>query len=188
MGMRLRKVLLYPFSAESPYFESYAWAVELASRMNARLQLFTSVSPAASPNRDSVYHSLLEAQGYYLTHYQSVPAAEIKSEPLIAEGDLPEQLVSHLKNNPVDVVVLDSIFLSKHYKKLGDIVDASGGVIALSAAKKTEQVFAKEKSDHFYDILRKAELYNLPENFFNTLGRDHAVFNYLRKLFQSKKS
>src|SRR5882757_5250303 len=114
--MRLKKVLLYPFSTEASYFESYAWATELAWRMNARLQLITttSLSDNLSSTRDAVYDSLLQAQGYYLEHYRSgSKAIEIKSEPFITQGDLGSALVSHLKNNPVDVVVLDTSFLSR---------------------------------------------------------------------------
>jgi hypothetical protein len=186
--MRFKKVLLYPFSAETSYFESYAWAVELASRMNAHLQLFTTtwLSGNLSFTRDRIYHSLLEAQGYYLEHYRRESnQTEIKSEPYITDGDLTDELVSHLRKNTVDVVVLDPAFMAKHHRKLGEIVEASGGVIALPAGKRMDN---DVKSDYFYDILRKAELYKLPENFFSTLGKDQAVFNYLRRIFQKKTS
>jgi hypothetical protein len=187
--MRLKKVLLYPFSAETSYFESYAWALELASRMNARLQLFTTTTPGRpSTTRDSIYHSLLQAQGYYLQryHHASNPA-EARSEACIAEGSLPDELVTHLKKNPVDVVILDPTFISRHHRQLGDIINASGGVIALTASKDLAAGETSINTDHFYDVLRHAELYKLPENFFTTLGKDHSLFNYLRKLFQRKQ-
>ncbi|HWA35158.1 MAG TPA: hypothetical protein VG737_13550 [Cyclobacteriaceae bacterium] len=186
--MRLKKILLYPFSTEFFYFENYAWVTELAWRMNARLQLITttSLSENLSSTRDAIYDSLLQAQGYYLQHYHSGSnSGEIKSEPYIAEGDLGSALMTHLKNNPVDVVVLDASFLSRNYKKLGDIVESSGGVIALPRHPVTTN--EKSKSDQFYDTLRRSELYKLPENFFSTLGSDRTVFNYLRKFFQRKK-
>jgi hypothetical protein len=187
--MRLKKVLLYPFSTEVCYFEGYSWATELALRMNARLQLVTttSLSNDLSSTRDTIYDSLLRAQGYYLEHYRRAsPPNEIKSEPFIAEGDLGSALVSHLKINPVDVVILDPSFLAKNYKKLNDIVDACGGVIALPR-NQTPPADAP-RTDHFYDVLRRAEFYKLPENFFSTLGRDHTLFNYLRKFFQRKRT
>ncbi len=187
--MRLKKVLLYPFSTEVSYFENYAWATELAWRMNARLQLITTTSLTSnlSSTRDSIYESLLQAQGYYLEHYRhGTQPNEIKSEPVIADGDLGQALMKHLKKNPVDVVVLDPSFLARNYKKLGDIVDAAGGVIALPRNDTFSQ--DQTKSDHFYEILRRAELYKLPENFFSTLGNDRTVFNYLRKFFQRKEA
>jgi hypothetical protein len=186
--MRLKKILLYPFSTEATYFENYAWVSELAWRMNARLQLITttSLSDNLSSTRDAIYDSLLQAQGYYLEHYRNGSKSnEIKSEPFISEGDLGSALMSHLKTNPVDVVVLDPSFLSRNYKKLGDIVDSSGGVIALP--RHPSATNHESRSDHFYDILRQAELYKLPENFFSTLSSDRTVFNYLRKFFQKKK-
>ncbi len=187
--MRLKKVLLYPFSTEVSYFENYAWATELAWRMNARLQLITttSLSNDRSSTRDAIYESLLQAQGYYLEHYRhSSSSAEIRSEPFISDGDLGSALMSHLHKNSVDVVVLDGTFLSRNYKKLREIVDSSGGVIALPRTQ--DPIELQSRSDHFYDILRRAELYKLPENFFSTLGSDSTVFNYLRRFFQKKKN
>ncbi len=99
--MVFKKTLLYPFHINSPYFEGYAWAVELALRMNAKLQLFTTttLSPGETIAPDSIYHSLLEAHGYYLEHYQhpGIKSSDVARVPNIVKGELKGELIAHLK-------------------------------------------------------------------------------------------
>lgn len=188
--MSTPKKLLFPFSIHSPYFEGYAWAIELALHMQARLQLFTAISfgPPVNPSRDSIFHSLLEAKGYYLQHYQTTGTKEneVRAEPLIAEGELKEALLAHLKKQSVDIVILDTAFSSVS-KGIQEIVKESESAIILSENKFTPERYPHQAlGDRFYDRFREAQLYKLPENFFTTLGNDRSVFNYLRKFFQKK--
>jgi hypothetical protein len=184
--MSITKTLLYPFSIDRPYFESYAWAIELAQRMQAKLFLFTTTgTPSLTPSAaDPIYHSLLEAQGYYLQHYQpnGHKQADITKEPCITAGELEHELVAHLRKNPVDIVILDSQFALAHATGLSQIVKESAGVIVLPKSNQSSKWVGV--ADHFYDDLRRAKLYKLPTNFFSTLGTDHSAFNYLRKFFQ----
>ncbi|NOT73982.1 MAG: universal stress protein [Cyclobacteriaceae bacterium] len=189
--MVFKKTLLYPFNINTPYFEGYAWAMELALRMKARLQLFTTteVAPGITTTPDSIYHSLLEAQGYFLEHYQhsGIKSNVAALEPNIVKGNLKDELISHLRKKSVDIVIIDPFFLSTHFREITEIEKQSKGLIILPEHKEP----SSEKShppgtDHFYDVLRRAELYKLPENFFNTLGNDLSVFNYLRRFFQKK--
>jgi hypothetical protein len=189
--MVFKKTLLYPFDINSPYFEGYAWAVELALRMKAKLQLFTTtIRPYGEPIADdTIYHSLLEAHGYYLEHYQhaGIKSNEVVREPNIVNGDLKNELLIHLKKNPIDIVIIDSEFLSRNFKTIGDIERESRGMIILPDGQSpSENKAPQPMADHFYETLRKSELYKLPENFFSTLGNDLSVFNYLRKFFQKK--
>ncbi len=183
--MSITKTLLYPFSVESQYFDSYAWACELALRMKAKLKLFTT-SPAPSSTQP-IYHSLLEAHGYYLQHYphRGVKSNDVQKEPCIASGELETALVSHLKNNPVDIVIIDPELSATLAQGLSVIVKESGGVIVLPSIKGKPS--APPSADKFYDDLRRARLYKLPSNFFFTLGKDHSAFNYLRKFFQKNR-
>ncbi len=175
------KILLYPFSIHRPYFYSYAWAVELSVRMHARLQLFTTTTAGMSP--DPIYDSLLEANGYYLAHYhrEGIKVNEVKYTPTITSGELKEELMLHLKNNPVDIVIVDSSFSSPKDPILFKIIEQSGGVIMLSTGSADSN---QSTTDHFYDLLRHAHFFKLSEKFFDTLGGDRSVFNYLRKFFQ----
>ena len=96
--MALKKVILYPFAINSSYFEGYAWAVELSIRMNAKLQLFTTtaIAPGITAPSDSIYHSLLQAHGYYLEHYnhsESKPR-EVSREPSITNGELKDDYLN----------------------------------------------------------------------------------------------
>ncbi len=177
------KTLVFPFSIDNPYFESYAWAVELALRINAKLLLFTTASTAE--NTQKVYHSLLAAHGHYLQHYPSAVQRDAAAfrEPMIAQGDLVVELISFLRANPTDIVILDGSFSIHHSVKLQQIVKESAGAIVLSADTQEKQVTT---SDHFYELLRRARLYKLPNNFFSSLARDRGAFNYLRKFFQQK--
>ena len=188
--MSFKKVLLYPFSANSAYFEGYSWALELAIRLKAKLQLFTTTALAQDTieSRDSIYHSLLQAHGYFLQHYphNGLKSNEVLREPCIVAGELKHELIVHLKQNPVDIVILDPLFLSEHQNGLPEIVKESGGVIVLSNAEPPAE--NRGTIDHFFDHLRRAHLHKLPANFFTTLGNDHSVFNYLRKIFQKNRN
>ncbi len=191
--MRLKKVLLYPFYINSPYFEGYAWAVELAMRMKAKLQLFTTTTLSSGETiaQDSIYHSLLEAHGYYLEHYQHPggTSSEVTREANIVRGELRDELILHLKKNPIDIVVIDPIFLNSQFKALREIEKESHGMIILPKEQQPgENKDSQPMADYFYDTLRKSELYKLPENFFSTLGTDLSVFNYLRNFFQKNQS
>ena len=191
--MSFKKVLLYPFSANSAYFEGYSWAVELAIRMKAKLQLFTttSIAQGTTETTDTIYHSLLEAHGYYLQHYphDGIKSNDALREPLIAAGELKEELIFHLKKNAVDIVILDPLFLSEYQHGLREIVKESGGVIVLSQGDpQHDDKPQAHTADHFYDHLCRAQLHKLPENFFTTLSKDHTVFNYLRKFFQKNRT
>jgi len=181
--MGIHKTLLYPFSVNSSYFEGYAWAFELALRLNARLQLFT----VSHSDEEAVYQSLLAAHGYYLHHFKHDPAtrSRILREQYIVTGVFREELAKHLKNNPVDIMIIDTAFQAQHSSHLKDIVKESNGAIILS----NNPVYADDSSvssitDHFYNQLRNAEFYKIPENFFSSLGHDQTVFNYLRSFFQ----
>lgn len=190
--MRAEKTLLYPFSIDSPYFEGYAWAVELARRMKARLQLYISTSPDTnnSHDNDALYHSLLEADGYYLQHYleDGIKLSQVKMEPFLAAGELKEGLIAHLRKNPIDIVILDPSFSLTVREGLKEIVKVSRGVILLSNDHSPRREWPQTPSaDYFYDNLRNAELHKLPRNFFITLGKDHAGFNYLRKFFSKNR-
>src|SRR5436190_15664847 len=179
------KLLLYPFSIDRPYFDGYAWALQLCSRMNASLQLFTIIPQSQDPRlfTDLIYHSLLEANGYVLQHYRShgINPSAITRETCIVQGDqLHEQLLLHLKDNPVDIVILDPAASAGGAQ---DIANKSRGVILLAK----EKAKAHDQADRFFDRLRKAKLYKLPANFFDTLGRDSTLFNYLRGFFGRKR-
>ncbi|CAN5459973.1 hypothetical protein BH09BAC3_BH09BAC3_15580 [soil metagenome] len=186
--MPVKKTILYPFSINSPYFEGYAWAFELAFRMKAKLQLFTStaVSPGVIVPPDSIYRSILEAHGYYLEHYKHPESQlrDVSREPSITHGELKDDLLFHLKSYPVDIVIIDTPFLSTQFKGLQAIERQAKGMILLPDASGV--ISTLSHNDHFYDVLRRSELYKLPENFFVTLGNDKSIFNYLRGLFQKK--
>jgi len=188
--MPLKKTLLYPFYVNSPYFEGYAWAVELALRMKAKLQLFTSttIPSGATIPADSIYHSLLEAHGYYLEHYKNpdIKLSDISRKPNITNGLLKDELISYLRKNRVDIVIIDPLFLSAQIKEIPEIEKQAKGLIFLPERKSFENISAQPLTDHFYDVLQRSELYKLPENFFVTMGNDLTVFNYLRKFFQKR--
>ena len=188
--MSLPKILLYPFSIKSPYFEGYSWAVTLALRMKAKLKLFTTTFASVPSSSDSIYHSLLEANGYYLEHYRDdhLKSSELNREPCIVNGELEDELIFHLKKNPVDIVIIDQYFSAAHRTGMKEIMKESGAVIILSESQPGRKDPPYPVTDYFYDRLRCAELYKLPENFFITLSNDHSVFNYLRNFIQKNSS
>ncbi|HEY5823058.1 MAG TPA: hypothetical protein VIT44_01755 [Cyclobacteriaceae bacterium] len=176
----MAKKILFPFSVDTPYYEGYSWAMELASKMEADLWLFTASKDKNEETVQHIFHSLLEAQGYYLQLSSHHPRnAKIKTERWIETGNLKNALLSFLKSNPVEITVLDSS-LPMDKKSESEVIDFSRGAIVLP--KKNEKQSPSENK--FYEKLQNAELYKLPENFYNTLSHDSSLFNYLRKVFK----
>ncbi len=176
----MAKKILFPFSVDTPYYEGYSWAVELASKMEADLWLFTTSQDKEEKTIQHIFHSLLEAQGHYL---QSVPhssSPKIKTERWIETGNLRHSLLAFLQKNPVDITVLDSSLPMDKQSELSEVIDYSKGAIVLSSKKEKNN----GQGSKFYERLHDAELYKLPENFFATLSNDHSLFNYLRKVFK----
>ena len=140
--MGISKTLLYPFTVNSPYYEGYAWAVELAQRLNAKLQLFTAVESADETTTEDIYQSLLAAHGYYLHHFRhdnSKPDRIIR-EQYISTGEFQNELKKHLKGNPVDIMIIDPVFQSLHTKDLKEIIRESGGAIILTGARRSLKI------------------------------------------------
>lgn len=186
--MGISKTIVFPFSIDSLYFEGYAWAMELALRMDVRLQLFTT---APSGSSEVVYQSLLAAQGYYLHHFRHDKKLvdKAKQEQHIVHGELSEELISYLKKSTPGILIIDPVFYSNHSQELREILKESGGAIILKRAQddQVSPLSPPSITDHFYNQLRNAEFYKIPENFFNMLGHDRSVFNYLRKFFQKNR-
>ena len=181
--MLMAKKILFPFSVDTPYYDGYSWAVELAAKMEAELWLFTASKDKNEETVQHIFHSLLEAQGRYLQLSHNKNASKIKTERWIETGNLKNALLSFLKSNPVDITVLDAS-LSMDKQSESEVIDYSRGAIVLAA--KNEKRSSSE--NQFYEKLQEAELYKLPENFYNTLGSDSSLFNYLRKVFKRKQS
>jgi len=176
----MAKKILFPFSVDTPYYEGYSWAVELASKMEAELWLFTASKDKTEETVQQIFHSLLEAQGHYLQLSANKPAkVKIKTERWIETGSLKNALLTFLKSNSVDITILDSSLLMDKQSE-SEVIDFSRGAIVLSSKKE----MTTEYESQFYKKLQEAELYKLPDNFYATLGNDHSLFNYLRNFFK----
>jgi len=180
--MLMAKKILFPFSVDTPYHEGYFWAVELAIKMKAELLLFTALETKDEQNVQRVFHSLLEAQGHYLKQSPDKDLShKIKTERCIETGNLTHSLLSFLKKNKVDITVVDTALPVNIQSELSEVIDHSPGAIVLNRNN------AEKQQVSFYEKLQHAELYKLPENFYDTLGGDHSLFNYLRKVFRRKE-
>jgi len=193
----VHKKILFPFSPGKSLNSGYAWAMQLAARMNAPLFFFTTV-PANEKNKDQFLHhvhcSLLEAQGSYL-QYTSQRRAPARTEPHIEQGDFTGSLSQFLKRIRFDIVVIDPQTSGLPKTSLKYVVENSNGVIVLpdqpensyhsfsTSTKESE----KKITESFYSVLHHSDLYKLQDNFFHTLGKDKGVFNYLRSLFEKKR-
>ncbi len=170
--------------------------MELAARMNAALFFFTTV-PETEKNKaqfvDNLSHTLLEAQGNYLQH-SSIDLSPAKTERHIGEGEFSFSLSKFVKKNRFDIIVIDPVASSLPQNTLNYVVENSDGVIVLpehthhpyptpASLSHDEE---KKVTEDFYDVLHKADLYKLPDNFFATLGQDKRLFNYLRSFFKRK--
>ena len=191
----MHKKILFPFSSDRELTVGYNWAMELASRMNAALFFFTTV-PDSEQNKaafvDHLSHSLLEAQGNYLQH-ASMEISPAKTERHIGEGDFTFSLSKFVRKNRFDIVVIDPVSSHLTAHTLDYVVENSNGVIVLPEHNNASipQLPLRDHQgnpDDFYDVLHKADLYKLPENFFTTLGKDRRLFNYLRTFFRKKSN
>lgn len=178
----MAKKILFPFSADTAYYDGYSWASELASKMSTELLLFT-----ASPHKDEqslevIHHSLLEAQGHYLqsARYKNIRPA--RTERWIETGDLRNTLTAFLRQHTSYITILDRSLPSLDQPLLAEVIQFSGGVIVLPTAGEKE-----DQQGAFYEKLQRAELYKLPQNFFDSLGNDRSLFNYLSNFFKKKK-
>ena len=179
------KKILFPFSAAtSSYYEGYSWASELASKMGTELLLFTASTSKDEQSLQHIYHSLLGAQGYYLKsayHKNTKPA---RTERWIEIGEVKNTLLDFLKKNTSYITIIDPSLPALDPPLLSEVIQLSGGVIVLpsSLAPKVEN-----KQGAFYEKLHQAEVYKLPHHFFDTLGSDRSLFNYLSGFFKKKK-
>ena len=170
--MSFKKEFLFPFLSHRTYFESYAWSVELATLMKTKLRVFTTTPSLcqALHSNASIYHSLLEAQGYYLQHYlQKGTRPDVLREPCIEPGELEEKLIFHLRQNPDDVVILYPGILLENQIGLDEIVKEAGGAIILPPERSPEP--DGPTREHFFDRLRRVQLHKLPGNFLATTGQ-----------------
>jgi len=183
----MAKKILFPFSANTvSYYEGYSWAFELASKMGSDLVLFTTAPSKDELSLQTIYHSLLGARGHYLQsvyHKNSKPA---RTEPLIEKGDFKKKLLEFLKKNTSYITILDPSLPFFDQPILSEVIRFSNGVIVLPNSLE-QQSLENNPEGAFYDKLHEAELYKLPENFFDTLGDDRSLFNYLSRFFKTKK-
>jgi hypothetical protein len=185
--MKSSKNLLFPFSTDSPYFEGYSWAVSLAVRMDANLRLLAKAPQSESPSEqhNTIFCSLLEAHGYYLEryHHHSWPRPGIRRQPLTNTGDLGQDLLNCLGDEPTDIVIIDPPFKEKHIKVVKKLMKGPTSIILLDAKPGRSKIRVTH-TDLFYQQLMEAEFHNLPPQFYMDLGKDISGYNYLRKLFQ----
>jgi hypothetical protein len=185
--MKSSKSLLFPFSTDSPYFEGYSWSVSLAVKMGASLRLLAAApgSGTSADQHNTIFCSLLEAQGYYLEHYHqhTWPRPDIRRQSLTDVSDLGHELLTCLASEPADIVIVDHSFKEKYGKTLKKLMKGPGGLIILSS-KPTHFQVLPSRPDHFYQQLKESEFYNLPPQFYTDLSKDNSMHNYLRSLFQ----
>ncbi len=174
--------------------------MELAVRMNATLYFFTTVPDHQQDDKyilRHVYHSLLVARGNYLQYYAAPTkgTAIAKTERLIEKGDLTWSLIKFVKKTNFDIVVVDPNASGLTAATIHDVVENSKGVIVLpdqkeipdDLANRTAKEIGKNPSDHFFEVLRQSDCYQLHSNFFRILGQDKRLFNYLRCFFRKKE-
>ncbi len=181
----MAKKILFPFSAAtSSYYEGYSWASELASKMGTELLLFTSSPSKDEQSLQHIYHSLLGAQGYYLQSAYHTDSRPARTERWIETGDLKNTLLDFLKTNTSYITIIDPSLPLFDQPLLSEVIQFSGGVIVLPSSPGQAE---ENNQGAFYEKLHKAEVYKLPQNFFDALGSDRSLFNYLSRFFRKKK-
>lgn len=172
----VKPTVLYPFSITADFEGGLIWAEELAQRMAANLVLLTAVAQRTEEQVMRVYDAVLRAQGHP-TRLEHPP--HIRPDVHIEAGTLPAAIQDHLKENLVDVLVLDPHLPVAIELVEAELVDAANSTIRLQADTR----WAGQPRS-FFMRLQKAEIHKLPDHLYRTLSNDPGFFNFLGALFR----
>jgi hypothetical protein len=190
--------ILFPFKSRSNFNNGYAWSMELAHKMNTFLAFFTLITADyAEEEREAAYHALMEAHGHYVQYYQVLnrKVPKIRSKRIILPGvhltvdpHFTNKLIEFLAGAGPHLIVLQPELFSKD--DLSRIAKASEPTIILPEMTRSHEFDDSDpdqSSSHvFYDILRRSQLINMEEGFFNRIAKDTSLFNYLFSIFRHK--
>lgn len=163
--------VVFPFHGGKFSLSSYAWAKELAGKVHLPFYVFCALSPENLFSKIHIYHEMLEADGYYFTHYPG--HASDKTHVRIKTGDFLPTFQRYLQCHPSDIVVVDQ------RQDFSDVEHASGlmaypnGLIFLRSCEGITQ-------DNFSHILANAEIHHLPSDFYLHSHRGGYVSKLLR--------
>jgi len=173
------KKLLFPISTDHLFADGYAWSLELARRLKARL--FLLALNARHDAREKIYHLLLEATGFYYTHYRHGAHTEkVTADTVFASGDFSEEVPQFIAANSIDIVVMGEGMNLASPISVPESLGSTGSIVLASIPLPQ----GEEGKDRFYDHLVHASLRNLPPGFHAALGKDRAAYNFLRRFFQ----
>ena len=171
---------MYPFRIDKDFRIGYAWSAELSRRLKYKHSLFTTLTATSNEPVADVYHSLAEAQGYYVKNFQLLHLGlkPVKSERNFLEGDFVETFIDFADQNPQHIIVLQSDLFSNEVMK--KVISSGRKVIVLSSNEILKSpATRKDRAQLFLMMLQNAALYNIPSSFFNTISEDIGLFNYI---------
>lgn len=181
--------IVYPFQLCRDNFRSYAFAVELARKLNRNLTLLvTYLDPKLRINipgrhkkridriKERIYFFILEMNGlYHGTYNQWEIFDEVKIETLIKEGSMENALYSSLSKKEYSFLLLDAKMISGNILSELTLKKLSTKITNLCVLPENNQPFKLDpnspleffdfqKKNLFNELLWKTKLYKLPDD------------------------
>ncbi|MCU0418082.1 MAG: hypothetical protein MUC38_00365 [Cyclobacteriaceae bacterium] len=150
--------VVFPFAGNKISLEAFAWAKELAAKVHLPFYVFCSLLPENLFSKIHIYHEMLEADGYYFTHYSGHPSE--KTHIRIKTGDFRSNFRHYLNRHPNDIIVVDPLQDFSGINNPSGLMGYPNGIIFL---RQLESSGAGE--DVFSHILDTADVYHLPPGF-----------------------
>jgi hypothetical protein len=181
----MTKTILYPFRIDHDFRMGYAWSAELARRLKGRLSLFTTVTEATGESLEEVYHSLADAQGFYVKNFQllQLRLKPVRSERNFLKGEFLPTFRDFVNHDIPHILVLPSpIFPSDVIKEY----IAAGQPVAVLPSIQNQEIptTRRDRSQWFIGMLKDVALYNVPASFFVTISEDQGLFNSIAAFFR----
>lgn len=169
-----RPRIVFPFQGNQLSLQAYAWAKELAAKVRLPFYVFCSLAPEHRYSKIHVYHEMLEADGFYFTHYTGTPSD--KTHIRMSTGDFVSNLQAYLKKHPADIVVVDPMQTYLNESNRDRFMSYPNGLVFL---RNTDSI--NETDEAFASLLNRAETHHLPPNFYHTIHHKP----YITELFLS---
>jgi hypothetical protein len=178
----MRRTILYPFRIDTNFHAGYSWSAELSRRLKSKLSLFTTLDPSSSEPVADVYRGLANAQGFYVKHFQvlQLRLSPVPTERHFVQGEFSRSFSDFVQENPPEMMILQSNLFSN--ERLKEFIHSGQKIIVLPPIE--IPAATDDRAQLFITILGKAALYNIPNSFFNNIGKDHSLFNAITRFFK----
>ena len=183
--------VLYPFDPARDHYKSFAWVLELASKIMAKVLVLGNVKDFdSSTSRDNLNQMVLELYSFYLTYYCcGVEHKQIPIKTKLDRGDWPDIIWNTLSNKGIDIIVLHSestlIFNPDITWKQSCIRLSENNEFGGFSTKTDMDLGSRLKNRAFYSVYHQAQKEHLSKKLLLKIAADPGVFNYLADYYRN---